>query len=169
MDQLIQLLTQYSPYIMIGMSLLIIIILILLMVNMSKVKKIQRKYEKFMIKEDVDLENLLVHYAKKVNKAKDVQSQLQEEIEKLQQEMKMCVQKVGILRYKAIENVGADLSFAIALLDANNDGVVVNGIYSRDGSYTYAKPLKNSESTYTLSDEEKEAIEIAKDNNQLIK
>jgi hypothetical protein len=65
---------------------------------------------------------------------------------------------VGVVRYNAIANTGADLSFAIALLDQNNNGFVLNGIYSRDGSYTYAKPIENGQSKYNLSDEEKEAL-----------
>ena len=77
------------------------------------------------------------------------------------EKLNYCIQKVGIVRYKAIANTGADLSFAIALLDHQNDGIVLNGIYSRDGSYTYAKPIRNGKSTYNLSDEEIEAIEQA--------
>ena len=49
----------------------------------------------------------------------------------------------------------------LALLNKNNDGVVLNGIYSREMSNIYAKPIKNAESTYTLSNEEKEAIKRA--------
>ena len=47
------------------------------------------------------------------------------------------------------------------LLDNNNNGVVLNGIYSRDNSNIYAKPIKDGKSEYILSDEEKEAIEKA--------
>ena len=64
--------------------------------------------------------------------------------------------------------VGADLSFAIAMLDAEDNGIVLNGIYSRDGSYVYSKPVQNGQSTYQLSDEEKEAIRLAKENNKAI-
>lgn len=82
--------------------------------------------------------------------------------------MKYCTQKVGVVRYNAIEKVGADLSFAIAMLDAEDNGIVLNGIYSRDGSYVYSKPVQNGQSTYQLSDEEKEAIRLAKENNKAI-
>ena len=49
----------------------------------------------------------------------------------------------------------------MALLDRENNGLVLNGIYGSESSNIYAKPIKNRESTYQLSDEEKEAIEIA--------
>ena len=71
------------------------------------------------------------------------------------------ISKVGIVRYSAFRDTGSDLSFTLALLNKENDGVVLNGIYSREISNIYAKPIKNGESTYTLSKEEKEAISKA--------
>ena len=54
------------------------------------------------------------------------------------------------------------------MLDENNDGVVFNGIYSREMSNIYAKPVKKGVSEYTLSEEEKEAIRRAIEVNNLI-
>lgn len=68
---------------------------------------------------------------------------------------------MGVVRYQAIANMGADLSYTVALLDEQNDGVVLNGIYGRDGCYTYAKPINAGKSTYNLSEEEIQAIEQA--------
>lgn len=137
------------------------ILLILFIINKRKMNKIINKYEKFMTKEEVDLEDLLIHYAKKVNKVKDNQDIIMDNIHNMQKQLRTCAQKIGVVRYNAIENVGADLSFAIALLDSNDNGVVLNGIYSRNGSYTYAKPIVSGESSYTLSEEEREAIKKA--------
>lgn len=47
------------------------------------------------------------------------------------------------------------------MLDENNDGVVLNGIYSRDTSNIYAKPVVNGNSQYKITEEEKEAIKRA--------
>ena len=58
-----------------------------------------------------------------------------------------------------IKDTGSDLSFALALLDENNNGVLLNGIYSREMSNIYAKPVTKGESSYTLSIEEKQAID----------
>ena len=54
------------------------------------------------------------------------------------------------------------------MLDENNDGVVLNGIYSRDTSNIYAKPIKNGTSKYKLSEEEQSAIEIAEQTKNFI-
>ena len=57
-------------------------------------------------------------------------------------------------RNKAFADVGSDLSFSIAILDSYNDGVIITGIYSRQDSITYAKPVDKGISRYELSEEE---------------
>ena len=77
-----------------------------------------------------------------------------ERCEKIAEDLKSCVNKVAIMRYKAFEDVGSDLSFSIAILDSYNDGVIITGIYSRHDSTTYAKPIDKGISRYDLSEEE---------------
>ena len=77
------------------------------------------------------------------------------------EDVRNCIQKVGIVRYSAFKDTGSDLSFALALLDEKNNGVILNGIYSREMSNIYAKPVENGKSTYTISKEEEEAIKKA--------
>ena len=86
---------------------------------------------------------------------------LKKEVRKLSQESKFSVQKVGIIRYNPFSGVGGEQSFSIALLDGNNNGVVITSLYSREGNRVYGKPIKNASSEYSLSNEEKEAIEKA--------
>lgn len=69
--------------------------------------------------------------------------------------------KIGMVRYNAFQDTGSNLSFAVALLDDKNTGIVINGIYSRDCSNIYSKPIENGKSNFILSSEEKEAIDIA--------
>ena len=76
---------------------------------------------------------------------------------------------MGIVRYSAFRDTGSDLSFAVALLDENNSGVVFNGIYSREMSNIYAKPVEKGNSKYTLSNEELQAIDRAINSNNLYK
>ena len=74
---------------------------------------------------------------------------------------KNCIQKVGIYRYNAYKDTGSDLSFTVCLLDEKNNGIVFNGIYSRDMSNIYAKPIENGMSKYKVTPEEQEAINRA--------
>lgn len=161
MEQIEMLLSQYMVYIMLGLVLLVLVLIIIMCVNAVKMKKLKKRFEKFMSKEDVNLEELLVQYTKKLNVLLQNEKEMQTSIEHMERNFKNCVQKVGVVRYQAIQNMGADLSYTVALLDENNDGVVFNGIYGRDGCYTYAKPIKEGKSSYNLSDEEIQAIENA--------
>jgi hypothetical protein len=161
MDEIMILLNDYLVYIVLGLGILNILFFILLILNGSKMKKIQKKYEKFMSKDNVDLEELLIQYTKKITTLLQNEKDILSTIKQIEDKQALCLQKVGMIRYKAIANTGADLSFAIALLDQQNNGVVLNGIYSRDGSYTYAKPIKEGKSTYTLSEEEEQALDQA--------
>ena len=93
---------------------------------------------------------------------KENNKRLDKEIEQIKNNLAFCIQKVGIVRFNAFENMGSDLSFAIALLDSNDNGVVISSIYSRESSSTYAKPIVNGKSAYSLSEEELQAINKAK-------
>ena len=87
---------------------------------------------------------------------------LSEELESLKKESKFSVQKIGIVRFNPFSEVGGDQSFSIALLDGNNNGIVITSLYSREGNRVYGKPIKAGVSEYSLSEEEKQAIEKAK-------
>ena len=81
----------------------------------------------------------------------------------LEQQLNQCIQNVGIVRYNAFDDVGSELSFAIALLDNENNGFVINSIYGRTSSNVYAKSIENGTSRYALSDEEIKAVNRAKE------
>jgi len=84
----------------------------------------------------------------------------------LEKNSKFFLQKVGIIRFNPFPEVGGNQSFSIALLDNNNDGLVITSLYSREENRVYGKPIKRGESTYHLSKEEKEAIKKAKTQNE---
>ena len=83
---------------------------------------------------------------------------------RLDKDISLCIKKIGMVRYSAFKDTGSDLSFALALLNDNNDGVLLNGIYSREMSNIYAKQVNQGKTNVKLSDEEKQALEIAINN-----
>ena len=143
--------------------LISVLSIILLILNHLKLTKLKNEYSEFMKKlgngKHID-ENLKV-YMDRVQKVEDLNKEIIQYCERLDKTVDTCIQKIGIVRYNAFKDVGSNLSFTLALLDNNNNGVVLNGIYSRDNSNIYAKPIKDGKSEYILSDEEKEAIEKA--------
>ncbi len=134
--------------------------LVILLITNIKVKK---QYKKFMQKigNGSNIEEDLKKYIEEVEQVKKQNGEIMLLYDNMKLNLKSCLQKTGMVRYNAFKDVGSDLSFALALLDEKNDGVVLNGIYSRDVSNIYAKPIKNGVSTYTLSHEEEEAVDKA--------
>ena len=104
---------------------------------------------------------MLKEYINSVEKVQKENKEINEYCKDIDENMSKCLQKVGMVRYNAFQDTGSDLSFALAILDENDNGVVLNGIYSREMSNIYAKTIINGESQNTLSKEEKEAIEKA--------
>ena len=147
-------------YILFG---IIIIFLLVFLVLLGKVIGLNRRYKKFMIKlgEGKDIQEDLENYMYRVERVEKQNIEILNQINGLDKDLESCIQKVGILRYSAFQDTGSDLSFALALLDEHDNGVVFNGIYSREMSNIYAKPIENGKSKYTLSEEEQEAIRRA--------
>lgn len=72
--------------------------------------------------------------------------------------LKGAIQKVGIVRYDAFDDVGGKISYSIALLDAKESGIVLSTINGRQESRSYAKPIIEGKSPHNLSGEEEKAI-----------
>ena len=51
------------------------------------------------------------------------------------------IQKVAVHRFCAFADMGGDLSYAVALLDNQNNGVIFSSIFGRQDSCTYVKPI----------------------------
>lgn len=152
-----------TPYFDLGLIILIMIVIILYIANIVKLGKIRRNYISFMNKigNGDNIQESLEKYVKQVQTVEAENKKLKQDYKQLEDVVNGCIQKVGLIRYSAFKDTGSDLSFTLALLNNENTGVVLNGIYSRDMSNIYSKPVEKGISTYTLSEEEKQAIEKA--------
>jgi hypothetical protein len=158
---------QFEIQILFAISFIFIIInCILLIANIKKTNRVKTKYKRFMNGlSDRNMEELLETCLSSSNSVSAKNRDIELKINEIERTIIQCVQKVGIVRFNAFDNVGSDLSFSIALLDNNDAGVVISGIYARDSSSTYAKPVSSGKSKYSLSAEEIQAIDIARKTN----
>lgn len=169
MNGIASLLNDYFFEIILSGSILIFltVIMIIIVSNWVKIRKLNKKYNEFMSGADYgNIEELLKKCLSETKDIKEKYSETELKINNLQRDIIQCVQKVGIVRYNAFDNVGSDLSFCVALLDNNNNGIVLSGIYSRDNSMNYAKPVIDGKSKYALSAEEIQAVDIAIKNSR---
>lgn len=155
MESIINSLNQYTPYILGVMSIILLLLFILVIILWKSVSKLENRYRKLMRgTSGKNLEELIISHLDEIQKSNEKSDEALERCKEIRNNMKECVQKVAIMRYKAFEDVGSDLSFSIAILDENNNGILLTGIYGRQESTTYAKPIDNGISRYDLSEEE---------------
>ena len=159
-----------DSYLLILSALIVILFIGFIIVMISNIQ-LKNKYRKFMQKlgNGRNLEEDLGNFMYKVDRVEKQTAQIMNFCKSLDDNLSKCIQKVGIVRYSAFRDTGSDLSFAVALLDEQNSGVVFNVIYSREMSNIYAKPVEKGNSSHTLSDEEAEAIRKAINSNNYYK
>ena len=77
----------------------------------------------------------------------------------LEQVATSSIQKVGFVRFNPFQDTGGDNSFMLALLDRNNNGVLLSSLYMREGARLYAKSIENGQAKHVLSAEEHKLLQ----------
>lgn len=146
-------------YVLLTMTVMILMALLVFININIKLAKMNKRYRKMMQgMEGENLEKLLISHIEEVKQVVRKVDGLSEDCRRLENIAKDCVQKVALVRFNAFEDVGSDLSFAIAFLDSYNNGIVISSIYGRNEFRTYSKPIVSGNSTYLLTEEEKQAL-----------
>lgn len=158
---MVEIFTEYLEYIIIGTIFFVMLILIISL--FIKLNKMKNRIEKFMVSNDeFSIEKMITEYLAKVEKVENQNIDIENKLKELNDKMKLAITKVNLIRYNPFEDTGGDLCYALVLLDENNNGVILNSIYSREGSYNYAKPIIDGKSEkHKLSDEEQAVLEQA--------
>jgi hypothetical protein len=87
---------------------------------------------------------------------------LKKNLQGLQEDGKLHLQKIGFIRYNPFRDTGGDQSFCLSLLDRRDNGIVISSLHSRDQTRIYAKKIIQGKSPgYSLSKEEQEAVKRA--------
>lgn len=157
-----QFIDQNLPLIMLGIVLMLIIYTIIMITVLVKNRRLKKRYDRLMKNADKgSLEEMMIAYQNKIEDASKDSILALDQIRLLNNQITHCVQKVGVVRFKAFEDVGSDLSYSIAMLDNKNDGVIITSIFGRNMSTSYAKPVQKGTSKYALSEEEVYAMNKA--------
>jgi Protein of unknown function (DUF4446) len=89
--------------------------------------------------------------------------QLVRRTDRLEVDGRRAFQRIGLVRFNPFEDTGGNQSFALALLDAEEDGIVISSLHSRGSTRIYAKAVAAGRPEAALSDEETEALGLARD------
>lgn len=138
-------------------------LIVLLIVVLVRQGKLTKKYNAFIKGSDAKtMEEAILKRFKEIDRLLAADAKKGVEIKELDDNLQIAVQKVGIIKYDAFKEMGGKLSFALAMLDKNNTGFVINAMHSREGCYTYIKEIIKGEAFIALGDEEKKAVDMAK-------
>lgn len=144
------------------LGLFVFILLILVLLLYGRMKRFEKSYlslQTFMNGNRMD--DFLDDFGKSLKSLEQAVEKCNLRLEPMESKVRASVDRAELIRFRAFEDVGSDLSFAIALLNQEGDGIVLSSIHSRAEARVYAKPVKQGESTYPLSEEEKEVIKKA--------
>ena len=148
--------------IFIVMFVLIIVLFILFFNVWMNYSRLKNSYNTFMKgKDGKTLENSFKEKFDEVEGVLRVTKQNRQDIKEMSKILKRNFHKFGIVKYDAFNEMGGKLSFAIAMLDGNNSGWIINAMHSREGCYTYIKEIIKGESYIELAEEEAEALDKA--------
>lgn len=148
-------LDSYLPIILV--SVLLIIIIVWLIVLELRLKRL------FAGKGGVSLEDIMKDHTTEIKALVEKGVEDRELLEVLQKKFTKSIQGIGIVRFNPFHESGGSHSFAIAMIDENDDGVIISTLYSRERTNVFAKPIKNGSSEIELSGEEAEALKQARD------
>ena len=156
-----------SDYIIIGLLVFTIALLVLCIVNVMQISQIKKNYKIFMSGKDAkNLEDTLIKRLDQIDGLLEANEANEKNIQQIFNTMKLTFQKVGLVKYDAFHEMGGKLSFSLALLNETDDGFVMNAVHSREGCYTYIKEIIAGNPIVILAEEEKEALEMAKNSNK---
>ncbi|MDA8346532.1 MAG: DUF4446 family protein [Thermaerobacter sp.] len=142
--------------------LLGIVAMVVAALSISASRRLKERMDRILRhSQATDIEELLHQQWQSLRAAQDGVEAASVRLDRAEAALGRAIQNVGIIRYNAFPGAGAELSFSIALLDPARDGVVISGLYGREETRIYAKPVAGGASRYPLSDEEREAIRTA--------
>jgi len=154
-------------YIILALMVVVLITIVIIIITYASLNKLESKYRKLMRGvNNKNLQEMVISYLDRIDEVKEENEVMKQMFNQINGQLKTCVQKTSIIRYKAFENVGSDLSFSIAMLDGKHNGFILTSIYGRNESTTYAKPVDKGISRYDLSQEENKVLEQAMDYNK---
>ncbi|NLI92886.1 MAG: DUF4446 family protein [Peptococcaceae bacterium] len=132
---------------------------IVLFSRMNKFKKAYITLQTFL--SGTKLEDLLKANLKEVRELSQQVANHGSRINQAENKLRGGIDRAELIRFNSFDNMGAELSFALALLNQEGTGVVLTGIHSIEECRVYAKPVEKGQAMVKLNPEEKQAIERA--------
>ncbi|MDO5775381.1 MAG: DUF4446 family protein [Eubacteriales bacterium] len=139
-----------------------VISMIIAFVAIVRYKTVYRQYDMFMRGRDAEsLEDLILDEKERIDKLEAEDIANKEVMRAMNRNIRASYQKMGIVHYDAFEGMGGKISFAMALLDYTNSGLIINCMHGANGCFLYVKDVEAGATDVQLGTEEKGALERA--------
>ena len=155
-------------YLLLGIVAVQLIFIILYLVLFLQHRKMKKNYNTFMQGENgISLEKSILKKFKQIDTLTTNYDELKKAVDTNTENIRLGYQKVGLVKYDAFKEMGGKLSFSLCLLDDNDNGFLITSMHTREGCYTYSKEIIKGESYVILAEEEKHALEMAKNRSSM--
>jgi hypothetical protein len=162
MNEVVDFAKAYNAYFTLGLSMLSIILLICCISLSRRISKLNRRRSASLVNGNIEeIVNCLTDQSSAITELEDKLKDVNNRQVGLGRDLSNCIQKLGIVRFNAYDDVGGEQSFALVLLDCNKNGVAISSLYGRQDTRFYAKRIVNGETERSFSDEERSAFEKA--------
>ena len=139
-----------------------IVAIVIAVIAILKYKNIYRLYDSFIRGRDAEsLEDLILEEEDRIEALEAADAANKEVMRTMKRNIRASFQKCGVVRYDAFEGMGGKVSFALALLDYTNTGIILNCMHSASGCFLYIKEVEAGATDVQLGAEEKGALERA--------
>lgn len=153
----------------ISTDLVVIILIVVVLLQfiwiftiISKCNKLNKRLSKFTTGRDAaNLEEIIAKRFSEMRQIVKNEKQQNRDIDLINDKFLTTFCKIGLVKYDAFKEMSGKLSFSLALLTENHDGIIITSMHSREGCFTYCKEISNEESYYILSEEERLALNVA--------
>ncbi|MCC7495537.1 MAG: DUF4446 family protein [Fimbriimonadaceae bacterium] len=139
------------------------LLLVAVLLQAARLRDVRRRFNALAAgRGDRPLEALLDHHLARIAAVEQQVQAAQAGLGQLQQDLRRTLRKVGLVRFDAFGDVSGEVSFALAVLNEDDQGWLLSSLYHRDGSTVYAKPITQGRARVPLSDEEQAALDSAR-------
>lgn len=140
----------------------VLVVLALVVVNIWLIARVRQMRAGYLrLTKDAtgeSLEQLLGEHMERVVAALARAEEVSGACQQLGRRVDGCLQRVGVVRFDAFDDVGGQMSFALALLDDTANGVVISSLHGRRDTRLFVKPVRDGRSEVALTTEEVEAL-----------
>ena len=143
----------------------IILIMLGMIINLySELSTIKKRYKKMMGgAEGTSIEQMLAEHNNEVSQAVGEYKKIQGQVDVLNELVRSSLARVAVIHFDAFEKTGQGLSWCVALLDRNNNGIIFSSICGQEAERSYVKPIEDGRVSpnYKLTREEEQALRQA--------